>query len=407
MTRPFQLVAAGIAMVGTAFGLARYGYGLLLPEIRRDFGLSSAALGLIATGSYVAYLLTTAAMAAFGDRAPPRRPVVLGGVAAVAGMVLIAASRSPWLLAAGVIVAGVSAALAYPPFSTAVAGSLPPKRRGRALAMISSGTGWGVAIAVPIALVAGTAWRGAWGAFAVIAGLSTLLAARALRPDRLQRAAGPGGAEALPPLSWSWFVCPRSGPLLVGALLVGIGSSVYWTFGADLVSGGPLHGSAGAVLLAVVGLASILGSFGGDFLQRVGGRRALQLSAVGLALSLGSLAVLHDSWWVGLSAAAFGTAYNLILAVQAIWSTQVFASRPSTGLAAVLFMLGVGQLVGPPLAGLLADGVGLQAAFWGGGVLIALVSVLSPREELRHAGAERREVGAGGPAAGGWTRGAG
>src|SRR3954447_13360508 len=182
MGRQFQLVAAGIAMVGTSFGLARYGYGLMLPQIRRDFGLSSASLGLIATGSYVAYLLATAAMAAFGDRAGPRRPVVLGGMAAIAGMVLIACAHSPWLLAVGVIGGGVSAALASPPFSTAVAESLPPERRGRALAMISSGTGWGVAIAVPIALVAGTAWRGAWAAFAIIAALSTLLAARVLRP---------------------------------------------------------------------------------------------------------------------------------------------------------------------------------------------------------------------------------
>ncbi|HVI18462.1 MAG TPA: MFS transporter, partial [Gaiellales bacterium] len=249
----------------------------------------------------------------------------------------------------------------------------------------------------PIALAAGSRWHLAWAVFAGLAVLATAFAAFALGGGRRHRSE----RRAVPALSWSWFVCPRSGPLLMGALLVGVGSSVYWTFGADFVSGGPLHGSAGPVLLAVVGLASILGSFGGDFLQRVGGRRALQLSAVGLALSLGSLAVLHDSWWVVLSAAAFGTAYNLILAVQAIWSTQVFASRPSTGLAAVLFMLGVGQLVGPPLAGLLADGVGLQAAFWGGGVLIALVSVLSPREELRHAGAERRELGAGEPAAGG------
>src|SRR3954471_21209821 len=278
MTRPFQLVAAGIAMVGIAFGLARYGYGLLLPEIRSDFGLSSAALGLIATGSDVAHLLTTAAMAAFGARAPPGRPAVLGGVAAVAGMVLIAAPHSPWLLAAGVVVAGVSAALAYPPFSTAVAGSLPPKRRGRALAMISSGTGWGVAIAVPIALVAGTAWRGAWVAFAAIAALSTLLAARVLRPARL-RSEAPGAAQAVPPLSWSWFVCPRSGPLLAGALLVGVGASVYWTFAADFAAGGAAGRSGAPVLLGVVGVASVLGSVAGDVLERIGGRLALRLSA--------------------------------------------------------------------------------------------------------------------------------
>src|SRR3954454_21144615 len=111
-------------MVATTFGLARYGYGLLLPDIRRSFGLSSTSLGLIATGSYAAYLVGTAGMAAVGDPAGPRRPVLLGGVCAVAGMVLIAVARSPVVLAAGVIVAGASAALAYPPFSEAVARSL-------------------------------------------------------------------------------------------------------------------------------------------------------------------------------------------------------------------------------------------------------------------------------------------
>ena len=29
-------LSAGIGMVGTAYGMARYGYGLLLPDIRRD-----------------------------------------------------------------------------------------------------------------------------------------------------------------------------------------------------------------------------------------------------------------------------------------------------------------------------------------------------------------------------------
>src|SRR4051812_37811245 len=137
MAGRFQLLAAGIAMVGTSFGLARYGYGLMLPEIRADFGLSSAALGLIATGSYVAYLLATAAMALGGDRLGMRRPVLIGGAAAVAGMVLIAVARSPVVLALGVVVAGASAALAYPPFATAVATSLPRARHGRALAIIS------------------------------------------------------------------------------------------------------------------------------------------------------------------------------------------------------------------------------------------------------------------------------
>lgn len=371
-------------MVGTTFGLARYGYGLLLPEIRRGFGLSSAALGLIATGSYVAYLMATAGMAAFGERAGPRRVVVLGGACAVAGMLLIAVAGSPAVLAAGVVVAGASAALAYPPFSSAVVRSLPRPAQGRALAVISSGTGCGVALAVLVALVVGSRWREAWIAFAVVAVVATGFAWLALRDGpRREGAGGPG--QALPPLSWSWFVCPRSGPLLAGALLVGVGASVYWTFAADFASR-RAGGAAGPVLLGVVGVSSLLGSYAGDALERVGGTRALRLSATGLAGSMCLLAALPGSWVaVVLSACAFGATYNLLLAVQAIWSSRVFASRPSTGLAAMLFMLGLGQIVGPVLAGALADGVGLAAAFLAGGAVIGLAGLLPPREELRAA----------------------
>jgi predicted MFS family arabinose efflux permease len=365
-----RLVAAGIAMVATTFGLARYGYGLLLPDIRRSFDLSSTALGLVATGSYAAYLVTTAAMAAFGDRAGPRRPVLLGGLCAVVGMLLVAVAASPLMLAAGVIVAGASAALAYPPFSDAVASSLPRRAQGRALAVISSGTGWGVVVAVVVALVVGGSdWRYAWVAFSVVAVLATALAAVALRG--VGRGAG-GSGEAL--------------PLLAGALVVGIGASVYWTFAADFASGGGAGHGAGAVLLGVVGVSSVLGSAAGDVLERVGGRRALQLSAAGLAGSMCVLAVWHGSWaGLVLSALTFGATYNLLLAVQVIWSARVFASRPATGLAAVLFMLGIGQVVGPVLGGLLADGVGLAAAFFAGGAVILVSALMPPREELRAA----------------------
>lgn len=376
-----RLVAAGIAMVGTSFGLARYGYGLLLPEMRTSFDLSNAALGAIAAGSYAAYLAGTAFVGALSGRVASWAPVALGGALAVLGMLVVAVARSPVLLALGVLVAGASAALAYPPFSDAVARTVPAERQGRVLSFISSGTGWGVALAVPIALIAGSSWRAAWVAFAVVGVVSTAAAAVVLRRGR---GAAAVDRDALPPLSWSWFVCPRSGPLLVGALLVGIGASVYWTFAADYVVGGDLPRSAGAVLLAAVGLSSVLGSFAGDLLNRLGGRPALRISALALAASFFLLAAAPSAWVAVIaSAVAFGATYNLLLAVQVIWSGRVFASRPSTGVAAVMFMLGLGQLVGPLLAGVLADGVGMAAAFCVGGATVAVAALLPPREELR------------------------
>jgi predicted MFS family arabinose efflux permease len=175
----------------------------------------------------------------------------------------------------------------------------------------------------------------------------------------------------------------------VGAFLVGAGASVYWTFAPDFASRGA-DSAAGPILLGVVGVASILGSVAGDLLERVGGRRALRWSAAGLAGAMGVLAVWHGSWLaVVVSAAMFGSTYNLLLAVQAIWSGRVFASRPGTGLAAVLFVLGLGQITGPVVAGAIADAGGLSAAFVFGGAAIALAALVPPREELRAVAAAR------------------
>ena len=365
-------------MVGVSFGMARYGYGLLLPDIRADYRLSSAALGLIAAGSYLAYLVASAASAALAVRLGPLRLVVLGGAIAFAGMLLIGLTRTPGGLALGILIGGASAGLVFPPFSDAVA-ELPDPARGRSLSAITSGTGYGVAVAAPVAVLAGTAWRSAWLAFAVCAMLATAWAAWVLRATA---AAAP--AQRPPRLRWAWFVCPRSGPLLAGAMLVGVGASVYWTFAVDhLVATDALPAAQARLFLAAVGLASVLGALAGDVIRRLGATAAFVSVSAALGLSVGLLAVAPAApAAAALSAVLFGAGYNLVVAFEVIWSASVFASRPSAGLAAVMFMSGAGLLVGPPLAGPLADRFGMTAVLLAGGALLALTGLLAPRERL-------------------------
>jgi predicted MFS family arabinose efflux permease len=89
------------------------------------------------------------------------------------------------------------------------------------------------------------------------------------------------------------------------------------------------------------------------------------------------------------SAALFGVAYNTIVAVQVLWSTEVFASRPSAGLAAVMVMNALGLLIGAPMFGAVADRAGLDAAFSAGAVLVLLVVALAPPTQQR--GSRRSE----------------
>jgi hypothetical protein len=54
------LAVAGSATIATAFGMARYGYGLLLPDIQDDLALGATALGAIGTLAYVTYMVAAA-----------------------------------------------------------------------------------------------------------------------------------------------------------------------------------------------------------------------------------------------------------------------------------------------------------------------------------------------------------
>jgi predicted MFS family arabinose efflux permease len=382
-----RVASAGIGVVGASFGMARYGYGLLLPDIRAGYGLTSGALGLIAAGSYLAYLIASAAVGPLAARLGPRRLVVLGGSCATIGMLLAGLSHTPLVLAVGVLVGGASSGLVFPPFSDAVEALVAPARRARTLAAVSSGTGYGVAIAVPIALVAGSAWRSAWLAFAAVSMLVTLWAARVLPPAGVRPT-----PQDLPRISWNWLVCPRSGPLLVGALLLGLAASVYWTFAVDyLVTEGSLPTNTGRLFLALVGAASVLGILAADLVRRVTPAGAFSALTAMLAASLGLLAAAPASLAAAaLSGVLFGASFNLIVAIQSIWTSRVFAQRPSAGLAAVMFMLGLGLLIGPPAAGLLADRLGLAAVLLLAAALAAIVGVLPPRERLVPAGAESR-----------------
>jgi predicted MFS family arabinose efflux permease len=375
---PLALATAGIGVVGAAFGMARYGYGLLLPDIRADYGLSTAQLGVIAAGSYVAYLAGSVAAAALARRMGPRRMVILGGACAATGMLLAGLSQGPLLLALGILVGGASSALVFPPFSDAVS-LIPDAARGRTLAAVTSGTGYGVAVAGPVAILVGTSWRTAWLVFAALAVLLTLWAARVLPAGAI------GPSTATPPrLRWTWFVCPRSGPLLAGALLVGMGASVFWTFGVDyLVGEDALPAAQSRLFLAAVGLASVLGALAGDIVRRLGATAAFASVSLALGLSVCLLAVAPAAPVAApLSAALFGAAYNLIVAIEVIWGARVWGDRPSAGLAAIMFMSGAGLLAGPLIAGPLAERFGLGTVLLGGGVLLALTGLLSPRERL-------------------------
>lgn len=365
-------------MIAVSFGLGRYGYGLLLPEMQSELSLSPSAAGLISSGAYLSYLAANVAVVWVTTRWGPRAAIGLAAASAVGGMAAIASAASAPVLAAGVVVAGAAAGLAFPPYADLVARDVVARRRDLAWSTISSGTGWGVAVAGPIAIAAGDHWRAAWIAFVVLAigtGVAAVLLAPARASNRQLRR---------PQLSWTWFLCPKSRPLLVSAVWIGAGSAVWWAFSVDALRDAGLDATSARVIYAVCGVAGILASASGAVFSRLGLRPGYLSACALLAGSLALLGIAAGHLLAALAAAVLlGLFYNAVIAAQGIWSSRVFADHPSAGLAAANTALTLGTLVGPSIAGAAIDQVGFAITLIAAAAPIAVALVFCPPSERR------------------------
>jgi predicted MFS family arabinose efflux permease len=355
-----RFVLAGAAFIAVTFGLARYSFGLFVPAIQRDLGLSSATIGGIASLAFLAYLLSSLTSGLLTPRFGPRLPTLLGGGCATGGMALIGFAADPWLLGLGLMLAGASPGWAYPPMPDAVEAVLPGDQRERALAWINAGTSFGVLLSGPLALWAGANWRLAWLLFAGLSLLAVGWYLKQLPTGPWQRA-----AQSAVPWHWHWFMTLPVVRLLIVATITGVTSSVFWTFAVDvLVTAGGVSPAMSTAFWVLVGVTGILGGQAGRLIDRYGLPLVLRGTVGLLAAALAGLGLFPSILLVGLgSGMLFGFGFIMMTGILAIWSARLFPALPSVGLGTALLLTGSGQVIGPWLAGFLIDRIMLPPVF--------------------------------------------
>ena len=371
----WRLGLAGFFAIAVAFGPARSGFGLFLPDFRRQFGLSTEMSGVIAGGSYGGYLVALSLVGLFSARFGPRWFLTVGGLSATIGLVLVALAPNAPTLAVGLVLAASYAGWSWSPYNDAVENEVPPRSRGRVLSAISTGTTFGLAMAGLIALATGLwglPWRAAWLGFAAAALAVTVWNARTL-PAGVQESgpdAGVGGNGL------GWLLRPGSVVLFAVTFSFGIETGFYWSFAVDLISrSGVLPSEAGPIFYIALGTVGFVGLLTGDAVGRFGLRLILAMCFVSLG-AVGLLLGFAPASWVavGASAAFLGASLMCTSALLSMWSSLLFPERPSAGFSAGLMFLGIGTIVGPVALGAFAGHSGLQAAFLATGVLAVLTT---------------------------------
>ncbi len=352
------MVAAGVALIATCYGFARFTYGLFSPEFQQEFALSATWSGVIGSGSYVGYCLAIALSSALTPRWGPRRVAVLAGLVATAGMIAVAAAPSALVLAAGVVIAGSSTGIASPPLAAAVARWVRQPSQDRAQTLVNAGTGVGVLFSGPIALILLGQWRWAWAVFAMGTALVTWW---------IYATVPSGGGSTN-----NHTDAPRnrrrtgSAGLVTGSFVMGVSSIAVWTFGRELITvEGNASGLLASVMWMVIGATGIGGALSGPLVQRVGIRASWigLMIALGLA-SAGLAAAPATTWAVVTAAAVFGASYIAITGVVLVWATRLYPGEAAFGVGLSFFMIAAGQAIGAPLVGAGADRFGLPSVFY-------------------------------------------
>jgi predicted MFS family arabinose efflux permease len=367
-----RLGLAGFAATAVAYGPARTGYGLFVPDFREEFGISTWAAGAIGSGLQGGFLLALVATALLVGRLGPRLLIAAGGVSSIVGMLLVALAPNQVALAAGVCVAGMTAGFCWSPYNDLAGWTVRAGLRSRVLSAVSTGTTLGIAVAGLVALAAVVGelpWRAAWLAFVAAAVFSAVLNALLLSG----MSAG-GEKETARRTGVGWIFRAGSSSLYVVAFSFGVVNAFYWSFNADIVSsaGFPLP-NAGQVLYVVLGAAGFVGLLTGDLVDRIGLDLTLRLTLLSLGAGTVLLGAAPDSLpIVGVAAVLYGAGVMFMSALLSLWSSAAFPERPSEGFTATLLFFGVGGVVGPAVLGAIGGAIGLGSAFVVAAVLILL-----------------------------------
>ena len=354
----------GAAVVGVAFGMVRYAYGLTLPNVRSEFGLSEQLLGLVASATFAGYLVGLVSVPHLSARRGPRAPTTVGGVCGLVGCATVALAPSPWILAAGAVLSGSAAGWVWAPYSDIVTELAPPRHRPTLLAVITTGTSAGlIALAALGVLATFASWRLTWAGIALAAAVAAVVNLRTV--PRLDAQHSDSDARRTSP--WRRGMVPP----LVYAVLYFAAITIYFTYASDTARSGGLPASAAPLTFALVGIGGLVALRTGLMARVVGapvvgGVSVCVVASALVLLGLGRTSLLL----VLLSAVLLGMGYMVGSSVLAIWTSQVVADRPGDGFTLALVVGALTSIAAPAVMGTLIPVVGLPAML----VLVAVVS---------------------------------
>ncbi len=346
-----KVLVGGILGMVVAMGIGRFVFTPILPLMQRDLGMTNSVAGWLAGLNYLGYLC--GAIMCSVSPGLLRSRLITGGslLVSLATTLFMGATLSPQWWGLMRFAGGFASAVLFIVITAEVGETLSRRGYGHWLGALYGGIGLGIAISgliVPLLDKLG-GWHGAWYGAGVLA---AILAATGVLLGRRRELVKPITIEASRlPVSLA-----RVRLLSVGYFFEGLGYIVTATFLVAIISLTPGLEDFAPYSWVAVGLAAVPSTILWPYLgRRIGNRQALlcayALQAAGILVSIGAESIVA----VLFAAVSFGGTF---LGVVALTLTEGNLRLPGDGRRAAAFLtasFGIGQVLGPVFAGVLAD----------------------------------------------------
>jgi len=366
---PVRLALGGFIALAAAMGIGRFVYTPILPSMADGIPLPPTEAGLIASANFLGYLVgaLTASYNVFGQR--PRFWFLTGLVFSGLTSAAMGLTAEVALLALFRFASGLASAFVLVFSSTLVLQRLQEAGRPELSALHFGGVGAGIAFS---ALLigglegAGASWQQLWfssaAATLVFLGLAVMCIPSGGRAETAPAIHGKATSASQEVDRRPLWTAPLI-RLVLAYGLFGFGYVITATFVSVIAAEDPAMASVQHLVWLAVGLAAAPSIYIWNAVSgRLGSASAFALAclveAAGVALTVAGLGPI----WLLLGAALLGGTFMGITALGLTRARSLSPAQASRLLALMTASFGLGQMIGPFVAGALREVTGNYAA---------------------------------------------
>lgn len=364
------IVAVGVVVSMCVLGMARFAFGMVLPSMRDTLGFSYGDMGWVGTANFVGYLAGVSIAGSLTTRAGPRATITGALVLIVAALTSVSVASGFWPVLLLFTLVGVGSGLGNVAMVGTVSRWFLKSVRGWASGLVVAGIGLGLMISgvlvpsINASVADGDGWRISWRIMAAIIAVVAVIAGLLLRDDP----AGIGTSAAGHPVRDAHAPEPvspaeqRRTTIVLGLVysMYGFSYAIFATFiVTTLVDQRGLAESSAGWIWFFIGMASLCCGFFGMLSDRLGRKRGIALVFAMHAVAYLIVGLQLPGAMLYIAVALFGiSAWSVPGIMGATAGDYMPPSQAVKALGTMTLFFGVGQALGPAIAGVLGERTG-------------------------------------------------